>query len=144
MNSNYQLFLNLFFLVHHIFLNQKRTVSFLINMFLAGHPPLCVNFSVHLLHNISQEQSCNHNFWYMSKMIISFEDMGNSKSGVEITLGHCAWLNEFATWSVLNFPNFKLCLVILWTRNWKLVSSFLEFKEIYQWSRNNKTKRLYY
>ena len=35
-------------------------------------------------------------------------------TGVEITLGHRTWPILFATWLVINFPNFKLCLVILW------------------------------
>ena len=38
--------------------------------------------------------------------------------------------NIFATWLVLIFPNFKLCLVILWTKNRKF-SSFWIFKLIF-------------
>ena len=50
------------------------------------------------------------------------------ETGVEITLGHSAWPNIFATWSVIDFPNFKLCPVIMWTKNWKLFTFFLDFK----------------
>ena len=58
-----------------------------------------------------------------------------------VMLGHQTWLNVFVTSLVMNFPNFKLCLVILWTTNWKLLSSFLRFKVIYHQSRSNKSKR---
>ena len=30
--------------------------------------------------------------------------------------------------TVIDFPNFKLCPVIMWTKNWKLFTSFLGFK----------------
>ena len=46
----------------------------------------------------------------------------------------------FATCLVINFPSFNFCPLILWRKNWKLFSSFLGFKEIYQWSRNNEPK----
>ena len=45
-------------------------------------------------------------------------------------LGHQTWPNLFATWSIINFPNFKLCQVILWRKNRKLFSSPLGFKEL--------------
>ena len=34
-------------------------------------------------------------------------------SGTKITLSHWTWPKIFATWSVINFPSFKLCPVIL-------------------------------
>ena len=48
---------------------------------------------------------------------------------------------KFVSWSIINFPNFKLWPVILWQKNWKLFSSLLGFKIIYQQSRNNEPKR---
>ena len=36
-------------------------------------------------------------------------------TGVKIMLGHRTWPNIFAAWPVINFSNFKLCPVILWT-----------------------------
>ena len=62
-------------------------------------------------------------------------------AGVKITIGHRTWPNVFAIRSVIDFPSFKLCPIILWTKNWKLFSSFLGFKIIYQRSRNNEPKR---
>ena len=62
-------------------------------------------------------------------------------TGVEIMLGQWTWGNIFATWSVINFPNFKLCPVIFLTKNLKSFSSFLGFKVIYQRSRNNEPKK---
>ena len=38
-------------------------------------------------------------------------------------LDHPTWPNIFATISVINFPNFKLWPVILWRKNWTLLSS---------------------
>ena len=58
-------------------------------------------------------------------------------SGVEITFCHRTWPDVFATWLVINLSNFKLGLVILWTKNQKLFSFFLGLKVIYQQSRNN-------
>ena len=55
-------------------------------------------------------------------------EKGVIETGVEITLGQRTWPNIFATWSVINFPNLKLCPVIMWTKNWKSFSSFLAFK----------------
>ena len=52
--------------------------------------------------------------------------------------------NVFATWLIINFPNFKLCAVILWTRNRKLFSSFLGFIVIYQRITNNEPKRCFF
>ena len=49
--------------------------------------------------------------------------------------------NIFANWLVINFPNFKFYLLILWTKNQKLFSSILGFKVIHQQGRNNKPKR---
>ena len=51
--------------------------------------------------------------------------------GRNILLGHRAWLNVFATWSVINFTNFKLYPVILGTKNQKLFTSFLGYKVIF-------------
>ena len=39
------------------------------------------------------------------------------------------------------FFQFQACPVILWRKNWKLFSFFLDFKVIYQRSRNNELKR---
>ena len=49
-------------------------------------------------------------------------------AGVKVMLSHWIWLSVFATWLLINFLNFKLCLVILGTKNWKLFSSFLGCK----------------
>ena len=74
----------------------------------------------------------------------SLSNNSSENPGVKIRLGHRTWPNLFNTWSVLNFLNFKLCPVILRTKNWKLLSSFLGFKVIYQKSRNNKPNTCYY
>ena len=58
-------------------------------------------------------------------------------SGVKIMFCHRTWPDVFATWLVINLSNFKLGLVILWTKNQKLFSFFLGLKVIYQQSRNN-------
>ena len=60
--------------------------------------------------------------------------------GVEITVGHQTWPSIFVTWLVINFPNVKLHSVILWTKNWKLFSFFVGFKEIYEQSGNRIQK----
>ena len=52
-------------------------------------------------------------------------------TGIEVVLVHRTWPSIFATWSVINFPKFKFCPLILWTKNWKLFTSFLGFKVIY-------------
>ena len=49
-------------------------------------------------------------------------------AGVKVMLSHRIWLSVFATWLFINFLNFKLCLVILGTKNRKLFSSFLVCK----------------
>ena len=61
--------------------------------------------------------------------------------GVEVMLGHRTWPNVFTTWSVMHFPKFKLCPVILRTKNRTFSGSYLCFKIIDHRSRNNEPKR---
>ena len=58
-------------------------------------------------------------------------------------LSYWTWLNVFVTWLVINLSNFKLCPVIFVKKDWKLFSSYLGFKVIYQQSRVNEPKDIY-
>ena len=62
--------------------------------------------------------------------------------GVEIALSHWTWPIVFATWLVINVPNFKLCLSFC-EKKWRLFSCFLGFKGIYQQSEIKNRKDLF-
>ena len=82
-----------------------------------------------------------HSFWRATKIDNACTSL---TSGVEITLGHRTWPNVFATWLVINFPNFKLCSIIFVNKKIEnYLFSFLYFKVIYQSSRNNKPEDVY-
>ena len=105
-----------------------------VNLTLSGTPEILDHsFKLKIMSNSTAA-------WFM-KIIIHVAKTMLMKSGVKITLCHQRWPNIFATWLVINFPIFKFCSVILWRKNWKLFSSFLGFKVIYQRSRNKEPIR---
>ena len=61
--------------------------------------------------------SCEYQLLSIVHDIYAFFDcnppLDDRGTGVKIMLGHQAWASKFTTWWVINFPNFKLCLVIL-------------------------------
>ena len=67
---------------------------------------------------------------------VCFEATEGVTSRVEIMLGHHSVIAQSSDMTEricrLIGHIFKLCPVILWTKNWKLFSSFLGFKVIYQ------------
>ena len=83
-------------------------------------------------HKILNPQSYLFTYLWTDKLIIlstlnRHETIFVHIPGVKLTLCHQTWPKVFATLLVVTFPNFKLCLVILWTKNWKLFSSILGF-----------------
>ena len=78
-----------------------------------------------------------YNFWKLfennvvSRKVVSSRDRNNARSS-DMTRRICHLIGH-------KFSEFKLCLVILWTKN-QIFSSYLGFKVFYQQCRNNKPK----
>ena len=95
------------------FPSDKRNVTKNVAFFLSCAPTHHgFTFNLQFLYELK------HKF-HLSKTVWDFPLSIPSYSGVEITLGHRTRLNGFATWLVINFPNFKLFPVIMWRKNWK-------------------------